>query len=50
MTYVYKEQCRYVLQLQLSLYYRIAQNCDGGNFDIFDTFQLDRQNLTCHIV
>ena len=28
--------------------YRIAQILTGGNFDIFDTFQLDRQNLTHH--
>ena len=25
------------------------QNFDWGNFDIFDAFQLDRQNLTCQI-
>ena len=32
--------------------YHIAQNFDerGGNFDIFDAFQLDRQNLTNQIV
>ena len=24
--------------------YHIAQNFDRGNFDIFDAFQLDRQN------
>ena len=32
--------------------YRIVQNFDGGggNFDVFDTFQLDRQNLTRQIV
>ena len=24
----------------------IAQNCDGGNFDIFDVFQVDHQYLT----
>ena len=30
--------------------YRIAQNFDGGNFDAFDAFQLDRQNLTRQIV
>ena len=27
--------------------YRIAQKFDGGNFDVFDVFQLDRQNLNC---
>ena len=26
--------------------YHIAQNFDGGNYDIFDAFQLDHQNLT----
>ena len=25
--------------------YRIAQNFDGGKFDVFDAFQLDRQNF-----
>ena len=25
---------------------RIVQNFDGGNFDVFDAFHLDRQNLT----
>ena len=30
--------------------YRIAQNFDGGSFDVFDIFQLDRQYLTCQIV
>ena len=30
--------------------YRIAQNFDGGNFDVFDVFQPDRQNLTRQIV
>ena len=31
--------------------YCIVQNFDGGrNFDIFDAFQLDRQNLTNQIV
>ena len=29
--------------------YHIAQNFDRGNFDVFDVFQLDRQNLTCQI-
>ena len=29
--------------------YRIAQNFDGG-FDVFDAFQLDRQNLTRQII
>ena len=29
---------------------RIAQNFNGGNFDVFDAFQLDRQNLTCQVV
>ena len=26
--------------------YHTAQNFDGGDFDVFDTFQLDRQNFT----
>ena len=30
--------------------YCIAQNFDGGNFDVFDAFQLDCQNLTRQIV
>ena len=30
--------------------YRIAQNFDWGNFDVFDIFQLDHQNLTGQIV
>ena len=31
--------------------YRIVQNFDGGGeFDVFDAFQLDHQNLTCQIV
>ena len=30
--------------------YHIAQNFDGGNFDVFDTFKLDHQNLTRQIV
>ena len=30
--------------------YRIVQNFDGGNFDVFDVFRLDRQNLTHQIV
>ena len=30
--------------------YRIAQNFDRENFDLFDIFQLDHQNLTCQIV
>ena len=30
--------------------YRRAQNFDGGNFDVFDAFQLDRQYLTRQIV
>ena len=30
--------------------YRIVQNFDGGNFDVFVAFQLDRQNLTHQIV
>ena len=29
--------------------YRIAGNFDGGNFDVFDAFQPDCQNLTCQI-
>ena len=29
----------------LIMQYRIAQNFDRGNFDIFDTFQLDRQKF-----
>ena len=29
--------------------YHIVQNFDGG-FDVFDAFQLDRQNLTNQIV
>ena len=32
------------------LKYRIVENFDGGNFDVFDAFQLDRQNLTRQIV
>ena len=27
-------------------WYRIAQKFDGRNFDVFDTFQPDSQNLT----
>ena len=30
--------------------HHIAQNFDGGNFDVFDAFQLDRQNLMHQIV
>ena len=30
--------------------YRIAGNFDGGNFDGFDAFQPDRQNLTHQIL
>ena len=30
--------------------YRIAENFYGGNFDIFDAFRLDRQNLTRQII
>ena len=30
--------------------YHIAQNFDGGNFYVFDTFQLDHQNLTNQFV
>ena len=34
--------------------YHIVQNFDGGRgggeFDVFDAFQLDHQNLTCQIV
>ena len=29
--------------------YRIAGNFDGGNFNVFDAFQPDRQNLTRQI-
>ena len=29
--------------------YRIPGNFDGGNFDVFDAFQSDHQNLTCQI-
>ena len=36
--YQYLKGAKYVLN-------RIAQN-----FDVFDTFQLDHQNLTCHVV
>ena len=32
------------------LIYRIAGNFDGGNFDGFDVFQPDRQNLTRQIL
>ena len=39
----------YQVVLTSSTIYHIAQNFDGGNFDIFDAFQLDRQNLTCQI-
>ena len=31
----------------LACKYHIAGNFDGGNFDIFDVFQPDHQNLTC---
>ena len=34
----------------ISTVYHIAQNFDGGNLDIFDVFELDRQNLTHQIV
>ena len=34
----------------ISYHYCIAQNFDGGKFEILDTFQLDRQNLTHHSV
>ena len=36
--------------MQLHYKYRIAQYFDGGNFDVFDAFQLDRQYLTRQIV
>ena len=35
------------LVVMYKMSYSIAQNFDGGNFDVFDIFQLDRQNLTC---
>ena len=34
----------------MEFYYHIVQNFDGGNFDVFDAFQQDRQNLTRQIV
>ena len=30
--------------------YHMAQNFEGGNYEIFDAFQLDHQNLTYKIV
>ena len=39
----------YLIDLE-NLKYRIAQNFNGGNFDVFDAFQLDCKNLTHHIV
>ena len=42
-----KAICRF-LENQTS--YRIAGNFDGGNFDGFDAFQPDRQNLTRQIL
>ena len=41
-------QCNFH-QAHLQVIYRIAGNFDGGNFDIFDAFQPDRQNLTRQI-
>ena len=35
-----------LISKQLTVIYRIVQNFDGGNFDVFDAFQLDHQNLT----
>ena len=29
---------------------RMVQNFAGGNFDVFDAFQLDHQNLTRQII
>ena len=40
----------YTLSPWASGIYRIVQNFDGGNFDVFVTFQLDHQNLTRQIV
>ena len=37
-------------QQENAMKYRMAQNFDGGNFDVFDAFQLDGQNLTHQIV
>ena len=38
-----------VCRLQLFTHYCIARNFDGGNFDVFDVFQPDHQNLTHQI-
>ena len=38
-----------LISLPLSAYC-IVQNFDGGNFDVFEAFELDRQNLTHQIV
>ena len=35
--------------VQMLNIYCIAENFDKGNFDIFDAFQLDHQNLTHQI-
>ena len=35
---------------KLYIIYRIAGNFNGGNFEGFDAFQPDRQNLTCQIL
>ena len=43
--------CKFCVLFYPQLYsYCIAQNFDRGNFDVFDAFQLDRQNLTHQIV
>ena len=47
---VCKGKCVRVCVLLHKCIYRIAQNFDGGNFNIFDAFQLDRQCLTRQIV
>ena len=38
-----------VFNLVLHGDYRIAGNFDGGNIEVFDTFQPDHQNLTRQI-
>ena len=39
-----------IVSWAIDFIYRVVEKFDGGNFDIFDALQLDRQNLTCQIV
>ena len=40
----------YTINAYICTVYCITQNSDRGNFDVFDVFELDRQNLTHQIV